>query len=128
MAAVIIRQKDVNRLAKELLKEVFDFLHNEYILTTFEEMKEVQKVFLQNLVFNHIKNLHRYRKISDKKRDELIKPFKNILFNPTEKVEYDPQFVKDAVKDNGVDTEGIYHTLLTLKLDDEIEGDLFYKK
>ena len=45
MAAVIITQKDVNRLAKELLKEIFDFLHDEYILSTFEEMKEEKKNF-----------------------------------------------------------------------------------
>ena len=45
MAAVIIRSKDVERLAKELVKEVFDFLHNEYILTNFPEMKILQKNF-----------------------------------------------------------------------------------
>ena len=54
MAAVIITQKDVNRLAKELLKEIFDFLHDEYILSTFEEMKEEQKKFLKNLAQNNI--------------------------------------------------------------------------
>ena len=32
MAAVIIRKKDVERLGKELVKEVFEFLHDEYIL------------------------------------------------------------------------------------------------
>ena len=32
------------------------------------------------------------------------------------------------MKDNGVDTEGIFYTLLNLNLDDEINGDLFYKK
>ena len=68
MAAVIIRKKDVDRLAKELLKEVFDFLHDEYIITTFEEMKEVQKVFLRNLDLNHIKTLHKQYKITDKKK------------------------------------------------------------
>ena len=43
MTSIIIRKKDVDRLGKELLKEVFDFLHDEYILTNFEEMKKVQK-------------------------------------------------------------------------------------
>ena len=45
MAAVIIRKKDVERLGKELVKEVFEFLHDEYILSNFEEMKEEQKKF-----------------------------------------------------------------------------------
>ena len=59
MAAVIIRQKDIKRLGKELIKEIFDFLHDEYILTEFKEMKKTQEKFLENLVFNHIKTLHR---------------------------------------------------------------------
>ena len=67
MAAVIIRQKDVDRLAKELLKEIFDFLHDEYILSNFEEMKIAQEVFLRNLVFNHFKTLHRQQKITEEK-------------------------------------------------------------
>ena len=45
MAAVIIRKKEVERLGKELLKDVYDFLHDEYILSTFEEMKEEKKNF-----------------------------------------------------------------------------------
>ena len=44
MAAVIVRKKDVERLGKELLKEVYDFLHDEYMLNNFSEMKlEKQK-------------------------------------------------------------------------------------
>ena len=127
MAAVIIRQKDVDRLAKELLKEIFDFLHDEYILSNFEEMKIAQEVFLRNLVFNHFKTLHRQQKITEEKLDELAEPFRNILFKPFEKIVYDPKFVKDAMEDNGVDTKGIYHTLLKLKLDSEIDGDLYFK-
>ena len=72
MAAVIIRQKDVKRLGKELLNEMFDFLSDLYILTEFEEMKEVRKKFLENLAFNHINTLHRQYKITDEKRQELI--------------------------------------------------------
>ena len=45
MAAVIIRKKDVERLGKKLVKEVYEFLHDEYILSTFEEMKEEKKNF-----------------------------------------------------------------------------------
>ena len=122
MAAVIIREKDLDRLAKETLKEVFDFLNNDYIVTTFEEMKEEQKVLLQNLVLNHIKTLHRQFKITKEKRDELIETFRSKLF------EYDSQLVKDAMEDKGVDTEGIYFTLLDVKLIDELEEDLHAKK
>ena len=75
MAAVVIRKKDVNRIGKGLLKEMFEFLHDEYILTEFKEMKEVQKEFLKNLALNHINTLSRQYKITKVRREVLIKPF-----------------------------------------------------
>ena len=125
MAAVIIRQKDLKRLGKKLLNEMFDFLHDEYILTNFKEMKEVQEKFLEKLAFNHIKTLYRQYKITEEIREELSKPFRNALFD--KKVEYDPQLIKDAMKDGGIDTEGIFHTLVTLNLDAEIDKDLYFQ-
>ena len=131
MAAVIIRQKDVKRLASTLLKEMFEFLHDEYILSEFKEMKEVQKEFLENLASNHIDTLHRQFKITEEKREELVKPF-IVDENSSElekkcKVKYVSKLVKDAMKDEGIDIEGIYHTLINLKLDMEIDEDLYYK-
>ena len=55
MAAVIIRKKDVEQLGKELIKKVFDFLHDEYILKNFIEMKEVKNNFLKDLVYKKLK-------------------------------------------------------------------------
>ena len=75
MAAVIIKQKDVERLGKELLNEMFEFLHDEYILTNFEEIKEVKKEFLNKLILNHINTLHRKFEITNEKREELINLF-----------------------------------------------------
>ena len=117
MAADIIKQKDLERLGKELIKEMNDFLHDEYILTKFEEMKIEQEKFLENLALNHIKTLHRQFKITKEKRDELI----------NKKAEYDSNLVKDAMEEDGVDTEGIYHTLVSLNLDMEIDEDLYFK-
>ena len=136
MAAVIIRKKDVKRLGKELLNEIFEFLHDEYILTKFKEMKEVQEKFLEKLAFNHINTLHRQYKITEEKREELAKPFINELFktdensSDLEKRARDlciSNLVKDAMKDDGIDTEGIYHTLISLNLNMEIDEDLYYK-
>ena len=125
MAAVIINQKDLKRLGKELLKEMYDFLHDEYILTEFEEMKKVQEKFLENLSLNHINTLRRQFKITDKNREELAKPFVDLLIN--KKAEYDSKLVKDAMEEDGVDTEGIYHTLVSLNLNMEIDEDLYFK-
>ena len=89
MAAVIIRQKDLKRLGKELLNEMFNFLHDEHILTKFKEMKEVQEKFLEKLAFNHINTLDRQYKITKEKTEELSKPFLDKLFSMDKKVEYD---------------------------------------
>lgn len=136
MAAVVIRKKDVDRIGKELLKEMFEFLHDEYILTEFKEMKEVQKEFLKNLALNHINTLSRQYKITKERREVLIKPFIDDLLKIDEnsldtekkiKFEYDSKLVKSAMEDEGIDTEGIYQTLNKLKLDMEIDEDLYYK-
>ena len=103
MAAVIITQKDVKRLGEEVLSEMFNFLHDEYILTEFKEMKEVQKEFLENLALNHINTLHRQYKITKEKREVLVKPFLDKLLKIDEnssnlekniKVEYESKLVK----------------------------------
>ena len=136
MAAVIIKQKDVERLGKELLNEMFKFLHDEYILTEFEEMKEVQKEFLEKLALNHINTLFRQYKITEEKREVLVKPFIDKEFKIDEnitdlekkfKVEYTSELVKSAMEDEGIDTKGIYQTLHKLKLDMEINEDLYFK-
>ena len=135
MAAVVIRKNDVNRIGKGLLKEMFEFLHDEYILTEFKEMKEVQKEFLENLALNHINTLSRQYKITKERREVVIKPFIDDLFKIDEnssdlekkKFEYDSKLVKSAMEDEGIDTEGIYQTLNKLKLDMEIDEDLYYK-
>ena len=72
MAGVIIKKKDLKRLGKELLKEMNDFLHDDYILTEFEEMKKEQEKFLENLALNHINTLRRQFKITDKKKRRII--------------------------------------------------------
>ena len=122
MDEVVIKKKDVDRLAKELLKEIFDFFHNEYIINNFEEMKIEKPKFLNNLVFNHII-------YSNKKgeKNELHKPFLESFFNKKE-FEYTSKLVDEAMKDDGIDTSGIYQTLIDLNLDEEIDGDLYFKK
>ena len=136
MAAVIIKQKDVKRLGKELLNEMFNFLHDEFILTKFPQMKEVQKQFLKKLTFNHINTLHRQYELTDEKRKVLAKPLIDELLKINEnssdlekkiKVEYEENLVKDAMRDDGIDTEGIYHTLISLNLNKEIDEDLYFK-
>ena len=122
MEEVVIKKKDVDRLAKELLKEIFDFFHDEYIINNFEEMKIEKQKFLNNLVFNHI--LYTNKK---GEKNDLHEQFLECFFNKKE-FEYTSKLVDEAMKDDGIDTSGIYITLNNLILDEEIDGDLDCKK
>ena len=85
--SVTIRKSDVERLGKELMKEVDNFLHDEFIITTFPEMILDQKQF-------------------DRSVNQLKTKYESGMLN----------------------TEEIYHILLKIYLDSEIDGDLFFKK
>ena len=99
MAAVIIRKKDILRLGHELLKEIYYFLHDENILTRFEEMKEVQKNFLKILDSNHI-----------------------TIFKKEGEIKF------CIMLDEGKDIQGIYNTLRSINFSMKIDEDLYYKK
>ena len=57
MAAVIIRKKDLESLGRKLMKEVYKFLHDEYILS-FEEMKLEKEKLKKNLVVFNFKSFN----------------------------------------------------------------------
>ena len=84
---VTIRKSDVERLGKDLIKEVDYFLHDEYIINTFPEMKLDQKKF-----------------------DDSVNR------------------LKDKFESGSLNIEEIYHILLEINLDEEIDGDLYFKK
>ena len=121
MAAVIVRKKDVERLGKELLKEIFDFLHDEYILSNFEEMKEVQRKFLKNLVLNYFK----YFNVTQIQRGNLLRiEYEHFDEN---KFKDELKCVKDEIKNGSLNTFVIFKTLNDLDLDMEINEDLYFK-
>ena len=48
MVDVVIRQKDVDRLARSLLKEIFEFLHDDdYSLENYNELNKIGKDFFK---------------------------------------------------------------------------------
>ena len=81
--SVTIRKSNVERLGKELLKEVDNFLHDEYIITTFPEMKLDQEKFENSM---------------------------------------------NKYKGKSLDLQEMYDIFVKINLDDEIDGDLFFKK
>ena len=121
MAAVIIRKKDVERLGKELIKEVFDFLNNEYILNNFSEMKLQKKKLEKDLVF---KEFNHYNNTVKQKGNSWKIKYEDYDEN---KFEDDLKCVTDKVKNGSINTSVIFQTLNNLDLDMEIDEDLFFK-
>ena len=121
MAAVIIRKKDVEQLGKELIKKVFDFLHDEYILKNFIEMKEVKNNFLKDLVYKKFKNYNVTVKEIENTWGIEYEDYDENNF------EDDLKCVTDKVKNGSLDISIIFQTLNNLDLDDEIDGDLYFK-
>ena len=114
MAAVILRQKDVERLGKELLKEVYEFLHDEYILNNFSEMKLEKQKFLKDLVHFKFRRGNYTLKLEEK----------------SGKVEYEEELksIINEIENKSLDIQLIFTVLNSLNLNEEIDGDLFFKK
>ena len=121
MAAVIIRKKDVERLGKELVKEVYDFLHDEYILSNFQEMKKEQKKFLRGLVLGKFRSVNFTTKQKGNTWSIEYEKFDESKF------ENELKCVKDEIENGSINNELIFNTLNNLDLDMEIQEDLFYK-
>ena len=121
MAAVIIRKTDLDKLAHDLLKEIYDFLHDEYILTTFEEMKILQERFLRTLVYKYFR----------KNNSTVLKSKYKMKFEYKEydesKFEEDVKRLKSKIEDKSIDTEVIFMVLNDIRLDMEIDEDLYCK-
>ena len=122
MAAVILRQKDVERLGKEVLKELYDFLHNDYILSTFPEMKEEKTKFLKNLVIGKFENFN--YTIVQKENSWSIE-HEEIYEN---KFKDELKCVKDEIENGSIDTKIIFRTIVDLNFDNqELNEDLYAK-
>ena len=121
MAAVIIRKKDVERLGKEVLKEVYEFLHDDYIITDFKEMKIEQEKLLKGLVYKEFEKNH-----STVKRSGDSWEFSKEEYDES-KYEKDLKRLKSRVENGRINTEVIFETLYDINLDDEIDEDLYYK-
>ena len=121
MAAVIIRKKDVERLGKKLVKEIYEFLHDEYILNNFIEMKLVQKKFLKNLVTNYFRTFN--NTVTQKGNSWSIK------YEDFDKSKHEEELknIEDEIENESLDINLIFKVLNNLKLDMEIDEDLFFK-
>ena len=136
MAAVIIRKKAIERFGEKLKQKIFNFLHDESLLATFESMRVQQEKFRKKLIVNHFNTLHRQFLITEEKRQELYEKFNDSLplkitsmdgKDESYVKEDEDKYVKDAMKLNGVDIEGLYHMLISLNISIELNEDLYFE-
>ena len=121
MAAVIIRKKDVERLGRELIKEVYDFLHDDYIITNFEEMKVEQKRFEKDLAYKRFRELN----VTTTSSPGSIKwEYKQL---EEDKFEEELKSGVEEIKNGTMDIHIIFKILLDTLLDSEVDEDLYFK-
>ena len=121
MAAVIIRKKDVERLGRKLMKEVYKFLNDEYILSNFEEMKFEKQRLEKDLVLFKFESVN--YTIVQKENSSSIK------YEDFDKSKHEKELkiIKDEIENERLDTNLIFKALNDLDLNVEINEDLFFK-
>ena len=127
MAAVIIRKVDVNRIGKELIKEVYDFLHDEYIISEFEDMKILQEKFLKDVVYKRFSHYNKEKTTTYSGGNFSSSTFRYKNFDES-KFDEELKGSTEQIKDGTMDIHVIYDVLKKLDLDFEINEDLYFKK
>ena len=117
MSCVIIFEKDVINFGKNLIKEVYSFLHDDYFLKEFDEVKKLRDYWDKNLVKKF--------KIFYRKEEKYNLDIKN-LFSMSENDLL--KKIEDLIKNDEIKVELIENILYDLKLDPEIYEDLYYDK
>ena len=125
MTAVIIDKRDVDIIAKELLKEIFDYFNNEEAIEDYREKEKLEKTrkeFFHKICLNYIfhiriKNNFKCDRIDKKIVDKIIL-----------EESYDLNIVNEAMKVNAIDTRAIYDTVKFIYISDNLNEDLNSKR
>ena len=125
MNAVIIDKRDVDIIAKELLKEIFDYFNNEEAIEDYREKEKLEKTrkeFFHKICLNYIfhiriKNNFKCDRIDKKIVDKIIL-----------EESYDLNIVNEAMKVNAIDTRAIYDTVKFIYISDNLNEDLNSKR
>ena len=125
MADLVIREKDIVNLGRKTMKEFYEFLNEDYFLTTFEELKVEQKKLKEYLVNFYLRMIY---KVDEIHRDE--EKFDKYIKEIEDESKYDKYLKElvDKIEDESLDIKIIYNVLKRVKLDFEIHEDLFVKK
>ena len=125
MEDLVIREKDIVNLGRKTMKEVYKFLHDDYILTAFNEMEE-EKEKLENKLFDYFLRMI-YNIDSD---DYTERQYEEYIKNLDNKSNCNIIFKKmiSKIENESLDIEIIYKILEEINLEFEIDEDLFVKK
>ena len=120
MAAVIIRKKDLESIGRKLMKEVYKFLHDEYMLS-FEEMKLEKEKLKKNLVVFNFKS---FNFTTVQKGNSW-----SITYEDFDKSKHEEELkkIEDKIENESLDINLIFKVLNSLNLDMEIDEDLYFK-
>ena len=121
MSCVILLKKDVERLGRELIKEVYDFLHDESILKDFPEFLETQKKFNKDLTHIRFSSLN----------STIISSPGKVSFEykqlDEDKFEEELKSGVEAIKNGTMNIDTKFQILLVTNLDSEVDEDLYFK-
>ena len=158
MKELLIRKSDIENLGKKVMKEVYEFLHDDYILT-FEEMKIEQDNIEKYLVDYYLRDIHKIKLpfVYDVSKKELEdEGFDNNLINGVISLinidlklneideikykEYEKELkdeskykeylkeIENKIEDESLDIDIIFKVLDLIKLEYELNEDLSSKK
>ena len=121
---MVIRKKDIINLGRKTMKQVYEFLNDKYILSTFEEMKVEQKKLEKYLVMFYLQMIY---KVNEFPRDEEL--FEKYLKELKDESKHDKclKELVDKIEDESLDIKIIYNALDKIKLEFEIDEDLYDK-
>ena len=123
MAACIIRKKDLDQIGKKLMKKFYYHLYDEYMLT-FDEVKLERDYYDKNLVDKFL-NFYKHKEENFKKLYFGNKRYEEIVkMSPEDLLKK----IEGKILDETLDVEIIFNFLDGLKLDVELDEDLWYMK
>ena len=132
MSACIIQKKDLERLGKNLMKEFYNHIHDDYFLTEYDEVKLKRKYYDENLTEKFLS----FYKNKEKKIRNLYfdnKRYKDLVEMKTENL---LKRIEGKIKDETLDYKIIFNFLdqmdrelkINKGIDHDIDEDLFYMK
>ena len=124
MAAVIMKKSDLDKMGKDLIKEIYDMYHDECYLKNFDCILKNQKKFIKNLV--EIKYRESKYSCVSSGSSIMCQDKNKVGFNFEEELKC---CILEINSKHFMDIDIIYKILSETSLNDEMElnEDLYYK-